>query len=414
MIGRMVSKLVRVVAVVVVAGAVAFTSSPAQAQWGGMGMDARAMDVSISRRTVDAMTRILMLDKDQKETVLNLHDGYKKDYEAAQNKMTDGMKGIQEKVADTGDFTLFQKEIPKLAKEFSEKSRTLETTFLNDVKLALTEPQLAKWPQLERYRRRDKMMRVGVVSGAAVDLIRVVDRLKLTATDKAELDSLLERYELDIDKSVSDLERMQKEMEEKFMNGDGRNMMDIGKIQEQLKALYEPGKAMRETNKEYTRKIGLVLDEKSRERFEAEVKARGFPRVYRQAHVIKQMEAAEKLEGLDKGKKDEIAALRASYLKEAASTNERWAKAIEERDDKAGGTFAAMMSNMTGGGGELNKDVNEARQARKELDAKTKEKLESLLTEEQWSKLPAAPPEPRGGPWADMMPQPDDEDEPGQ
>lgn len=381
--------------------------APAKAQF-GMGMSGEAMDVSVSRRALDAMGKILGLDKDQKEAALALFEGYKNDYKAAQDKMQAGMKAIQEKVADTQDFTLFQKEMPKLGREFGEKSRALEKSFMSDVKASLNDAQLAKWTKVEQYRRREQFMRIGAVSGAAVDLIRVSDRAKAAPKDHTEFDALLERYESEMDKHLIEMERVQKESEEKMMSGEG-GMFDMGRIQEIFKSWYAVGKDMRETNKEYTRKLGLLMDDPARERFEQEVNQRAFPRVYKQAHVLKMMEAAEKLPDLDKAKKEEIQGMRAAYVRDVASANEKWSKAIEERDDKGGGTFAVMMASMQGGNQDLNKDVNSARQVRKELDSKAKDKLEAMLTEDQKAKLPPAPAEQRGNPWADFMPEPEED-----
>jgi hypothetical protein len=383
-------------------------AAPARAQF-GMDPDSPMMDVSISRRSLDAFSRILMLDKDQKETVVALFEGYRKDYEVIQKKFRDGMKTVQEKFADTQDVGVFSRDMPKLGKEFSEKTEALEAGFLKDVKDVLTDEQLAKWPRVERFQRRDKLMRVGFVSGAAVDLVKIVDRVKAAPTGKEDLTPVLERYEIEMDRHLSELDSGRKDMEKKFMPEEGK-MPDFKKMQDAMKEIAELGKGMRETNKEYTRKLALLMDDASRARFEAEVKRYSFPRVYRPHHVIKQMEAALKWDDLDTSKKEQIAALKATWEREAGPLNDRWAKAIEARDDEAGGTFGAMMATQFGGGQELNKGVNEARQARKELDQRVKSQFENLLTDEQRAKLPPAPPSKPNDIFADLLPPQDDEE----
>ncbi len=70
----------------------------------------------------------------------------------------------------------------------------------------------------------------------------------------------------------------------------------------------------------------------------------------------------------------------------------------------------SMQAMQGGNSNDLNKDVNDARTARKELDAKTKDRLTALLNEDQKAKLPDAPRE-DGNPWADLMPNTDEENQ---
>jgi hypothetical protein len=342
---------------------------------------------------------------------MTLLEGNQTEYHAAQKKMEEAMKAIQDKVADTQDFTLFQKEMPKIGKEFGDKTKALEKGFFDDLKAACNEGQLAKWPKLERFRRRETGLRFAFVSGAAVDLIAITERLKAQPLDKMQ--PLLDQYELDMDKSLVAFEKMSKETQDDFMNGEG-NMFDMTRVETMLKKFYDTGKDMRTLNRDYARKLAQVMDDSSKTKFDDEVKKRSFPRVYKPAHVVKQMEAAAALPDLDKEKKESIASLKTTYAHDVVAANEKWAKAVEDREDKAGGTILAMMKSMQAmqGGGdskELNKDVNEARTARKELDEKTKDRLFALLTEDQKAKLPEAPRD-NGNPWADFMPQADEEE----
>jgi hypothetical protein len=235
-----------------------------------------------------------------------------------------------------------------------------------------------------------------------------VEHLKLKA--QGEVQPVLDQYELDLDKSLIALEKMTKEAENDMLKGgEGAAMFDPTKIETMMKRFYDAAKELRDTNREYARKLSQVMDEDSRAKFTADFKSRAFPRVYKPAHITKLLDEAAKFSELSADQKKTIAELHASYDREASGLNDRWAKAVEEREDKAGGVIPAMMKSMQGQGGELNKDVNEARTARKELDDKTKEKLKGLLSEEQIGKLPPAPPA-NPNPWADFMPQPDEED----
>jgi Spy/CpxP family protein refolding chaperone len=406
MIRRLTAQLVRLACTLAVAAVVLVTVAPAQAQM-GMGGMGPGMTGVISRRSLDEFTKILMLDKDQKEVLTNLYEGYRKDHEAAVQKMQTDMRSLQEKFADTADIAAMQRDAVRFSKAFAEKNEQLEKAFMGDLKLALTDEQLTRWNRVEQHRRRDKHMRMAMVSGSAVDLTRVVERVRAVPADNAEFATTLERYEQDMDKHLLAYDRLQKEVEEKMYDTNA-NMMDMARWENIFKEYYPIAKDMRETNKEYARKLGMLMDEPSRARFEEEVRSRAFPRIYRKVPVLTMIENTEKLTELDAAKRAEVASIKESLLRELDGANERWAKAMEERDDKGGGALAVMMASIQGTRTDLNKDVNDARQARKELEARTKERLEALLTEEQRVKVTPPPQNDRGAnPWFDMMP--DDE-----
>jgi len=400
----------RTLALLIAGALLAFLSPSANAQFGmgGMGMGGMQQDV-ITKRGVEAYAKILGLDKDQHEVAMTLLEGNTTEYAAARKKFDEGMKDIQSKVSDTQDFTLYQKEMPKLAKDFGEKSKALEKSFFEDLKAACNDAQLSKWSKVERYHRRETGLRFAFVSGSAIDLITLTQRTK--AQPDGEIQSLLDQYELEMDKNLVTLEKMGKEAQDDYFKGEG-NMFDMSRVENVLKKFYDVGKDMRELNREYARKLSQVMDAPSKQRFDDEMKRRTFPRVYKAPHVLKQLETAGALPELDKAQKESIANIKGSYVRDAAGANEKWAKAVEAREDKAGGTILAMMKSMQrmqgqGGADDLNKDVNEARTARKELDSKAEKQLLALLTEDQKSKLPEAPRE-DSNPWADFMPQPDE------
>src|SRR4051812_45298912 len=122
-------KIVHRLVLLVVSAVFALLPAPAHAQFGmNMGMGAGQQD-AITKRGVEAYAKILGLDKDQHEVAMTLLEGNQTEYQAARKKMEDAMKVIQDKVADTQDFSLFQKEMPKLGKEFGDKAKALEKSF---------------------------------------------------------------------------------------------------------------------------------------------------------------------------------------------------------------------------------------------------------------------------------------------
>src|SRR6185436_19727993 len=105
-------------------------------------------------------------------------------------------------------------------------------------------------------------------------------------------------------------------------------MFDMTRWEGMLKRFSDVGKDMRDVNREYARKLSQAMDGPSKQRFDEEVKRRTFPRVYKPAHVLKKLDTAAGFADLDKEKKDAIANIKGTYVRDAAAANEKWAKAV--------------------------------------------------------------------------------------
>lgn len=367
----------------------------ARAQFGMTGgFDANMMgQFKIARSNVQGYAKVLGLDKDQSEAALALHEGYTEQYEALTKGFQKDMEKIQEEFEDTQDFTIFQKQMPKLGAAFGEKMESLEKGYLADVRALLTPEQDEQWPRIERLRLRESGLRFSMVSGQGVDLVDVLGDLKIDASANQDLADQLARYELDADKALKTFEKWGKDQQKQFL--DDENAFDMSKMNEMMKKAEEMmqemarlSMAIRDVNKQYARTILPMLGADEQARFDQEVKRRSFPRVYRRSWVTKALGASDGFADLSGDQKAQLGELRAGYQRELGAANERWAGAIAEKEEKSGGSMMAMMQSMMGGGGSDNDPVNEARKARKDLDTRYKDKLAALLTAEQQARLP--------------------------
>jgi hypothetical protein len=355
---------------------------------GGMG----GMDVTT--RSIEAYGRLLGMDKDQLEAAKVLHEGYQEANRVLGEELQQKFTKAQEKMQEQ-DFQGFQQDMMAAAREGEARRRSIEQQFFADLRAMLTPEQDEKWPRVERHRRREQIMRVPVASGAGADLIAVYERATRgtpQAEPSGEVAAMLERYEVDVDKPLAELKRFTEEEQRKMMEDGGRQMMpDFNRIQEMMKQTFERGAAVRDVNRDYARRIAPMLEGDVRTRFEEEFARRSFPRVYRPAHVMTMMRAAQGFEDLTPEQKDSLDAVLASYRRDAAGLNEAWAKAIEEQEAKSGGTMGVMMAGFMGGG-EGAQAVADARKARRDLDAASEARLREILSDAQEQRLPPAPP----------------------
>lgn len=382
--GGALGRTIRIVLAVV--AAVAILATPARAQFGMMGGGQGAAMDPITKRSFDAFVKLLGLDADQKETAKALYDGHTEANRALQKDMMEKMSALGQKAREDGDFSVFQKEMPAISKEMTAKAEGLEKSFFDDLKAVCNEAQLAKWPAVERHHRRGKAMRFGLVSGSAVDLVSVMDRIKVSPNDADAVKDALDGWELEIDKLLVEFERSAKDAQKDMMEGGA--MFDMNKVQDMMKKLSESAAQVRDVNRSYARRIEPALSDVDRATFVAEVQRRSFPRIYRASHPQQMLDAALGFADLTADQKEQLQAVKESYTRDAAAANEKWAKATEEKETQAGGSIMVMMQGFQGMGGDPNDPVKVARDARRELDNKTKERIEGLLTAEQKAKLP--------------------------
>jgi hypothetical protein len=382
-------------------------SAPAQFGMGMGGMGSMAQQDTITRRGLDAYARLLGLDPDQKETALSLLEGNQSATRAAMKEYQAKMEALGEKARDSGDFSVYQKEMPTIAREMAEKFEGLEKGFFGDLKSILNEEQTARWPSVERYRLREQAMRFGFVSGSAVDLIAVVEKTKSAPAGNAEFTETLDQYELDVDRLLRNFEKAGKEAQKDAL--EGAQMFDMAKIEAMMKKLYDAAREVRDVNRAYARRLAPLMNDTERAAFEAEVQRRSFPRVYKPSHAAKSIDAALGFKDLSADQKESLQALRESYTRDLAAVNERWAKATEEKEEKAGGAVMVMMQGFMGGGSP-DDPVKQAKDARKELDEKTQDRLEAVLSPDQKARLPEKKIEP-SNPMADFMPELEDQEQ---
>jgi hypothetical protein len=392
MMRRTQSVVVRVAAVI---AAVVCVCVPARAQF-GMGGDMTEFMSAISKKSLETYGRLVGMDKDQKDAAAALHEGYRAEFKAYRDEVKKTMQEAMEKMRDGGDPMSMGKEFAKVGQQMQVKMESIEKGFLNDVKALLNDKQQEVWPRVERMRRRENTMRFSFMSGQNVDLFRTVEAVGLKFDSTPELSQELERYEIELDKALKEFETWGKEYQEKQVkmmeDGDMAKMME--QVQKTMKEMGDYCRRMRDTNKQFARSVQAVLPADKQAKFEFEFRKKSFPRVYRESYASKAIAEAEKFTDLGADQKASIADLKSAYERDLESANKVWSAAIEENEEKHGGSIGVMMSGYMGGGG--GKDsVGEARKARKDLDSQIKDRLLGMLRPEQKDRLPEDKPDPK-------------------
>jgi hypothetical protein len=360
---------------------------PARAQWWSW-MEGGEGTSPVTRKAAKEYATILGLDKDQKEAVQTLVDGFVSAHKATMKQMQKSSQVLQEKYQESQDWSAYGKEVGKIMKEGIEKAEGLENGFLDDLKVVLTDEQSGRWPKLERYRRRQELLKFGMVSGQAVDLIEVARTLDLKTESIAGMAEELDNYEMEMDRQLQDGRKISKEMQDTMMNGwSGDNQKQM---QEMMTRVMDMARAVRDVNLKHARQMAALLSEDTVPKFDFEIRKRSYPRVYGKSHVLKVLTVASGFNDLEQAQKDQLAAIKTAYERDVAPMNDKWAKAIEEEESKNSDPFAAMYGWM---GRDNDSPVGKARKERRDLDAKTQERIAALLKDDQKTRLPDKEPD---------------------
>ena len=371
-------------ATMVAVASIALPARTAHAQAWGMG---NPFEPPVSRTDIDKMARIVKIEKDQKAQVDDLYSSFEQEYTAAADKMQKMMQEIQEEFQESKDPTVWQDMTKKMV-DFMGHGEKLQKQLFDDVKLLLNDDQGSRWDRYERRYRREHSLRQaggsGVISGDAVELVGIVEDLKLPSEQTTSVEPLLDQYESEMDRVVMARKKLQESQLKESMDSMGDFFGNMDKFEKMWSEGRDLSLQIRDANAKYSRLIAAALPEDTRPKFEKVYLEKTLPQVYKENFLSKSFDTAKGIEGLDDAKKTEITGIRDAWEREAAGINTKWADAIREYEVTMKMTDLWQQGNRPAA-------IKEAQKARRELDARTYDKLAALLTEEQRAALPARP-----------------------
>lgn len=367
--------------------------------FGGGGFGGRMYDASVTSVDMDKYAKMLGLDKAQQEAVNMLHDAYSKEFAEQADKMRTKMEDMRQEAREAQDPSMWQQMGEEMQK-FRTVRTDMETSFFDDVKAVLTPAQAEKWPSIERLRRRESTIGRGLMSGERVDLVKVVDDLKLSDAAKAPLAQVLDQYSADLDRELVARNAVYDEAQNNF-----RDMFAGNADPSKMTKMFEDGRAaalkVRDVNTRFARQIEPLLPEDKRAAFSDEVRRESYPMIYRTSYANRVIEAAPKIDGLSAEQKQSIQTLSESFNREVATINKQMETATVEREtsikpEEIMGRFGMGGGGGGGGGGRGgfggnmfdSEKMTELRTQRRELETNTVDKIKAILTEEQQAELP--------------------------
>lgn len=353
----------------------------------------------ISKRSAEKYADILGLDQSQREVLDLLHQGYEDGVKAENDKQREKMRRLSQEFQESQDRSVWE-DMPKIQQEHREKLKSMEASFLKDLRAMISDEQAEKWGKVERTRRREVGLNGGAVSGAGVDVVALVDGLKLGSSERAQFTQDLEQYEADLDRLIA--EKIKSEEDSASKLGVGQVEIDMEAMSAMMAQSREIGMKIRDLNLNYSRKIEQLVPEAKRSEWNSAFKEASFPQVYRKSTTQRQLDAALKFDDLTSDQRSQLSQALESHNQAVSAINDRLSKAVmaEEENEQGGGMIIAGGQSMRMQFGEDDPDSETAklRKEKRELDRRLTERMSSVLTKDQNDRLPTFSEGGQGGP----------------
>ena len=347
----------------------------------------------LTARSVDEISRTLGLDADQRALARSLYQGYRAALKQADADAASKVEALEAGARDPNAAVVHDPEryrqIARVRMEqltaLVEQADALEAAYFEDLGALLTPEQAPRLAEAQRARRRASGGRFSMVCGEGVDLVRILDDLKIPRRE-GEVGEAVAQYEADADKLLEARQamfrRVFKRATEMETRGDER---DEKAMNEMITEMFEQGTRMRDANRRTARRIGSVLPDETRAAFEREVQERSFPKVYAASAAEKGLDAIAKFDDLTGDQRAQLSEIRAAYDREVTPLNDRWAAAVESAQSMIPGRFMEIMASE----GEMPgiEPLKEACRARADLDERMRGRVQPLLTTEQRARM---------------------------
>lgn len=347
-----------------------------------------------------AMHAILELDKAQRGVLDDLHAAYIADVEAARREMTIIRDAAAAEIERTGDNRAFQ-DLSTIRQRYNQHTETLQQRMLDDFKLTLTDDQLARFDEFDRYYRRSRRLasQFDSVRGSSVDLIALVGRVELAAQQRGDIRPILERYAIELDRFLqdNDPEEIARRAFGDMAGIDDDAAMEMLQDPAALAGVMSRATAMaedmrklaielRDINERTLRLIEAALPEPAAEAVGHEFRRAVFPEVYTETEVHTLIRTVASWDDLSEQQQTAFEHIRTEHQRQADRLNRAWAAALRSADEQESpGLFGVSMARAGGAGNEM---VRRIRQDRLALDQRTSTEIRELLSPEQTGRLP--------------------------
>ncbi|MEM9083908.1 MAG: hypothetical protein AAGB34_09965 [Planctomycetota bacterium] len=383
----MVIRTVRNRLAMLVAAAVTFACLPlaqVEAQFRGGWRDISTP--SITSEGLEEYAEMLSMDELQLEFAKDLQQSYLAELAEIGDQMNEVREAAREEFQTTRDSSVWQ-DMMEVAFRLGEKKEELEEQFFEDVKLGLTDEQLARWPMVEqRFRRDATLSNGGLIAGETVDVFDLAEDSDFAENSEvmAAVTPILERYSEDLDRAlVKRNEVYEKGMMEGMRAWRDQDMEKVGELFDNSR---NAAKDIRGINERYVRSIASVLPAEDSEAFKRKFQTESFPEIYRDTAAHSAFQRVMELDSLTDEQKKELESIKSAFDERMERINDELADAVLKWEENR--PASAMFGRGPRGGSE---EVQTERKTKSAFVERSIDQVRGVLTEDQASVLPEAP-----------------------
>ncbi|GEM_PF-6248361 len=294
----------------------------------------------IKANVVGEIIKAIGLDESQGELVRALHQGYVDQFTQAATTHRDRLQSLMEEFKDLGGMNPAGADVQQLAqvgldmqteqREWMDRRTQVGKSFFENVKATLTSDQLARWPKFERDRRRHTQLGVGsFFAGEGVDVIKLVDDLKLEGPQLDVIVPLLESYSIELDGLLQQRIRAAEDVRNIDYTDPGAQMNMFEKFERVLAVRRQ----IRDTNRKHSQVIATSIPGPASEQLTRKFREESYPRIYRPTEADAFFQQVFGLDDLSDDQRRGIEGVAMMYRDQVATANQGLAQLLADHED---------------------------------------------------------------------------------
>ncbi len=353
----------------------------------------------IKPTVVAEIVKAIGLDESQGELVLGLYQGYVAQFNDAAAQHRDRLKSLMDEFkglggmnpanADMQEIGRVGLEIQAAQREWLNRRTQLGQSFFENVKATLTPEQFARWPAFERDRRRHTQLGVGAFfAGEGVDVVALVEDLKLEGSVLSAIAPLIESYALEIDALLQQRLRATEEVS----HIDYTDPAAQAEMMEKFEHVLGVRRQLRDANRKHAQIIAGSIPGPASEQLTRQFRDESFPLIYRPTQADSYLEQVLRLEDLTDDQRRGIDGVAMMYRDQVAAANQSLARLLADHEDSIEKSIKANNQMMLMMAGAMSSMADES-VSQKQMPFDTKE---LLMDQEQAQKQEALNKQKRG------------------
>ena len=362
---------------------------PAHGQIGdGTGL-VEALNPEYFNRDIVTFADELELDEIQRVILEALFEDYLYGFEEAKSLMSSRFESMSEEFKSLDKESVVKAALRPL-RDLIDTKATLREQLFSNVQTVLTDEQMLKWPSFLRRMTRVKTLSKGRLSGESIDLFHVLRDMRVPTSLMNTIQPILLEYEINLDyalqrRNASFVLAQQSLLDSITESKQGNNAAEA---ERQIKLRV----AVRDVNDQSRELIADALVDEAGDMFRRRALERAYPTIFRRSMLQKLLLAALEISDLEQEKDQAIRDISLEYMTELTELNSFMLQNLllsepQEMLDKIE-AFKARSQ-----GRKPTRSVSRSRDAQfriSELSSPYLERLQDLLTQEQFASLPQA------------------------